>query len=88
MQLKGCPRKDVQQEVERTIKEVGLEAKVDARAATLSGGQKRKLSVGIALINGSRVVILDEPTSGMDPAARRQTWDVLKVRINLLVITF
>ena len=38
---------------------------------------KRKLSVAIALIGGSRIVILDEPTSGMDPAARRLTWDVL-----------
>ncbi|PVD25013.1 hypothetical protein C0Q70_15510 [Pomacea canaliculata] len=42
----------------------------------LSGGQKRKLSVGIALISGSKIVVLDEPSSGMDPAARRQTWEL------------
>jgi ATP-binding cassette, subfamily A (ABC1), member 3 len=48
-------------------------------SASLSGGQKRKLSVGIALIGGSKVVVLDEPTSGMDPYSRRSTWQMLKV---------
>ncbi|KAL8560975.1 hypothetical protein ACOMHN_061189 [Nucella lapillus] len=76
--LKGCPRKKVKEEVDSMIKEVGLEAKRNSPARTLSGGQKRKLSVGIALIAGSKIIVLDEPTSGMDPAARRQTWDVLQ----------
>ncbi|KAK7486553.1 hypothetical protein BaRGS_00022219, partial [Batillaria attramentaria] len=76
--LKGCPKKDVPRAVEVMAKEVGLESKRKAYAGTLSGGQKRKLSVGIALIGGSKIVVLDEPTSGMDPAARRQTWDVLQ----------
>jgi ABC-type multidrug transport system ATPase subunit len=52
---------------------------MDAVSAALSGGMKRKLSVGIALIGGSKVVILDEPTSGMDPYSRRSTWQMLKV---------
>ncbi|XP_070193926.1 phospholipid-transporting ATPase ABCA3-like [Littorina saxatilis] len=76
--LKGCPKEEIAGEVAAMAKEVGLETKRQARAGTLSGGQKRKLSVGIALIGGSKIVILDEPTSGMDPAARRQTWDVLQ----------
>lgn len=52
-------------------------------SAALSGGMKRKLSVGIALIGGSKVVVLDEPTSGMDPFSRRSTWQMLKVRFVL-----
>ena len=44
----------------------------------LSGGNKRKLSVAIALVGGSRFVVLDEPTAGMDISARRQTWEMLK----------
>ncbi|KAK7101994.1 phospholipid-transporting ATPase ABCA3-like [Littorina saxatilis] len=76
--LKGCPAKRVKEEVDTMIREVGLEQKRNSPARTLSGGQKRKLSVGIALINGSKIVVLDEPSSGMDPAARRQIWDVLQ----------
>lgn len=48
------------------------------QAKTLSGGMKRKLSVGIALCAGSNVIFLDEPTSGMDPGARRIIWDLLQ----------
>ncbi|XP_052780875.1 phospholipid-transporting ATPase ABCA3-like isoform X2 [Mya arenaria] len=76
--LKGCDSKRADKEVAEMIQVLGLESKRDARSETLSGGQKRKLSVGIALIAGSKIVILDEPTSGMDPAARRQTWEILQ----------
>lgn len=76
--LKGCSSKTVDKEVNDMITVLGLEQKRYAQSSTLSGGQKRKLSVGIALIAGSKIVILDEPTSGMDPAARRQTWGILQ----------
>ncbi|CAD5111485.1 DgyrCDS794 [Dimorphilus gyrociliatus] len=76
--LKGCPSGQIKGEVTQMIKLLGLESKTKKLSSTLSGGQKRKVSVGIALIYGSKVVILDEPTSGMDPEARRQTWDILQ----------
>ena len=58
--------------------QVGLTEKVNVQAGKLSGGQKRKLSVCIALVGGSKVVFLDEPTSGMDPSSRRSTWQILQ----------
>ena len=47
-------------------------------AKTLSGGQKRKLSVAISMIGTSKIILLDEPTSGMDTSTRRRLWDMLK----------
>ncbi|XP_065191638.1 phospholipid-transporting ATPase ABCA3-like [Sycon ciliatum] len=64
-------------EIADMIQDLQLEDKTNWKAAELSGGMKRKLSVAIALIGGSKVVVLDEPTSGMDPYARRATWDLL-----------
>jgi ABC-2 type transport system ATP-binding protein len=56
---------------------VGLEAKADARAGGLSGGQQRRLDVGMALIGDPELLFLDEPTTGFDPSARRQTWETI-----------
>lgn len=50
----------------------------DRIAKSLSGGQKRKLSVAIALIGNSKLIILDEPSSGMDTSSRRKLWEMLK----------
>ncbi|XP_061740845.1 phospholipid-transporting ATPase ABCA3 [Nerophis ophidion] len=77
-QLKGYSKEKIPEEVERIIRILHLEDKRNARSKTLSGGMKRKLSIGIALIGDSKVVMLDEPTSGMDPSARRATWDLLQ----------
>eukprot|EP01083_Nonionella_stella_P090194 252000_1 len=76
--IKGIPEADLKAEIDLIIREVGLTEKVKSLSAALSGGQKRKLSVGIALMGGSKIVFLDEPTSGMDPFARRATWDLIQ----------
>jgi ABC-2 type transport system ATP-binding protein len=57
---------------------VGLGAKRDARVTTLSGGQQRRLDVGVALVGDPELLFLDEPTTGFDPSARRETWNVVK----------
>jgi ABC-2 type transport system ATP-binding protein len=56
---------------------VGLEGKADERTGRLSGGQQRRLDVGMALIGDPELLFLDEPTTGFDPSARRQAWDVI-----------
>jgi len=62
---------------EDVIALIGLEGKADERASRLSGGQQRRLDVGMALIGDPELLFLDEPTTGFDPSARRQAWDVI-----------
>jgi ATP-binding cassette subfamily A (ABC1) protein 3 len=76
--IKNIPDDEVELCVEKSVHEVELDDKIDTQALALSGGMKRKLSTAIALIGGSRVVFLDEPTSGMDVAARRQLQELLQ----------
>ncbi|EAS03348.1 ABC transporter family protein (macronuclear) [Tetrahymena thermophila SB210] len=76
--LKGMSYSDIPQTVEKIIKDVDLVEKTNSLSSSLSGGQKRKLSVAIAFIGDSEVVLLDEPTSGMDVQARRHIWDMVK----------
>src|SRR2546423_1397108 len=63
---------------EEVIGIVGLEAKRDARVRTLSGGQKRRLDLGLGLVGDPELIFLDEPTTGFDPAARRNAWDAIR----------
>jgi ABC-2 type transport system ATP-binding protein len=65
-------------DVDEVIALVGLAEKRDARVKTLSGGQKRRLDLGIALVGDPDLVFLDEPTTGFDPAARRAAWDMIR----------
>jgi len=60
------------------LEDIDLTDVKDQLSKTLSGGQKRKLSVAIAMIGDSKIVMLDEPSSGMDTSARRRMWEMLK----------
>uniref|UniRef100_A0A8C7T2V0 P-type phospholipid transporter n=1 Tax=Oncorhynchus mykiss TaxID=8022 RepID=A0A8C7T2V0_ONCMY len=75
--LKGRSRDEVKTEMDQMIKDVGLPHKRKELAKNLSGGMQRKLSVAIAFVGGSNIVILDEPTAGVDPYARRGIWELL-----------
>ena len=68
-----APRK-----VGEVIALVGLEEKADSRIKTLSGGQRRRLDLALGLIGDPELLFLDEPTTGFDPTARRQAWDVVR----------
>jgi ABC-type multidrug transport system ATPase subunit len=63
--------------VERAIQVCGLEEQRGKPVKTLSGGNKRKLSLGCALVGDSSIIFLDEPTSGMDPESRRSIFQIL-----------
>nr|XP_014713390.2 phospholipid-transporting ATPase ABCA3-like isoform X2 [Equus asinus] len=76
--IKGVPPEKRRVEIEKMLTAFGLIEKRNVVSQSLSGGMKRKLSIIISLVGGSKVVILDEPTSGMDPVSRRFTWDVLQ----------
>ncbi|KAK3578304.1 hypothetical protein CHS0354_004209 [Potamilus streckersoni] len=76
--IKGVPPEHVEQEVKTALKNVDLEGKENVESEKLSGGQKRKLSLAIALIGDPKIIFLDEPTAGMDPYSRRHIWSLLQ----------
>ncbi|HET7043524.1 MAG TPA: ABC transporter ATP-binding protein [Gaiellaceae bacterium] len=65
-------------DVDEVVALVGLREKADARVRTLSGGQKRRLDLGLALVGDPDLIFLDEPTTGFDPAARRNAWETVR----------
>jgi ABC-2 type transport system ATP-binding protein len=76
--------------VEDVLAMVALEEKAGAYVRTLSGGQKQRLSLGCALVGDPELLFLDEPTTGLDPQSRRQTWDIvedLKARGRTVLLT-
>ncbi|XP_047193227.1 glucosylceramide transporter ABCA12 isoform X2 [Scophthalmus maximus] len=70
-------RGELREQVRTILEETGMYAHRHKRVGTLSGGMKRKLSISIAFIGGSRLVVLDEPTTGVDPCSRRNIWDIV-----------
>ena len=65
-------------DVDEVVALVGLEEKAGARVKTLSGGQKRRLDLGVALVGDPELLFLDEPTTGFDPSARRTAWELVR----------
>jgi ABC-2 type transport system ATP-binding protein len=64
--------------VDEVIELIGLEEKRDTRVRKLSGGQRRRLDLGLALVGDPELIFLDEPTTGFDPAARRRAWETIR----------
>ena len=78
--IRGMAPDRIDDEVKKILSDIDLKEKTDVAVHKLSGGQKRKLSVGIALIGDPKIIFLDEPTAGVDPYSRRHMWKVLKER--------
>ncbi|XP_063816982.1 ABC-type organic anion transporter ABCA8-like isoform X2 [Pseudophryne corroboree] len=78
--IKGIPSNNVDREVQKVISDLQLTDVENLEANKLSGGQRRKLSLGIALLGDPQVLLLDEPTAGLDPYSRHHVWAILKER--------
>ena len=75
--LRKGTRAGIDEEIDELIAQIGLAEKADSVSKSLSGGQKRKLSVAMALVGDPKVIFLDEPTAGMDTQTRRDVWELL-----------
>jgi len=80
--IKGLSAAETEAEAEQLIDALTLSECADQRAATLSGGNKRKLSVAMAMIGSPPIVFLDEPSTGMDPVSKRSMWDFISRTMN------
>ena len=74
----GSSKIQISVDIEEAIKNIGLEKFAHRAAGTLSGGTRRKLSVAIAMLAGTNVILLDEPSTGMDPVTRRYLWAAIQ----------
>ena len=76
--IKGIPVDKRESQIEKVIKDLNLEEHRSKLSKALSGGNKRKLSVAICIIGNPPIIMLDEPSAGMDPEARRFMWSVIE----------
>ena len=76
--LRGIPEEKIEEASKVLLRLLGIEKYADQKVLGYSGGTKRKLSVGIAMIGGPPLLILDEPSCGLDPSARHKLWTVIK----------
>ena len=84
--FKGVPSEEIDNEVNKSLNDFQLTDIKDIVVEDLSAGKKRQLSIAIALIGGSRVIFLDEPSSGMDITSRRNLWEILKRQLDQKII--
>jgi ABC-type multidrug transport system ATPase subunit len=85
--IKGVPQIDIHATSEELLRSVGLYDVRNARAASFSGGMKRRLSVAISAIGDPKIMFMDEPTTGMDPVSRKDVWTLIqKLKRNKVVI--
>ncbi|RMB95284.1 hypothetical protein DUI87_28271 [Hirundo rustica rustica] len=87
-EIKGIRSKEVEREVQNILDLLDISNIQDTQAEKLSGGQKRKLSIGIAMLGNPQVLFLDEPTAGLDPLSRHQVWSLLREQRAGRVILF
>uniref|UniRef100_A0A8C0VBF8 ABC transporter domain-containing protein n=1 Tax=Cyanistes caeruleus TaxID=156563 RepID=A0A8C0VBF8_CYACU len=87
-EIKGIKSKEVEREVQNILELLDISDIQDTQAEKLSGGQKRKLSIGIAMLGSPQVLFLDEPTAGLDPLSRHQVWSLLREQRAGRVILF
>ncbi|XP_005526894.1 PREDICTED: ATP-binding cassette sub-family A member 10 [Pseudopodoces humilis] len=87
-EIKGIKSKEVEREVQNVLELLDISNIQDTQAEKLSGGQKRKLSIGIAMLGNPQVLFLDEPTAGLDPLSRHQVWSLLREQRAGRVILF
>ena len=84
--FKGVPDEEIEEEVKKSLNDFQLTEIKDIVLEDLSAGKKRQLSIAIALIGGSKVIFLDEPSSGMDITSRRNLWEILKRQLDQKII--
>lgn len=79
--LRGIPRNEIKEITNKFGRELGFDKHLDKKVGAFSGGNKRKLSTALALLGDPSLIFLDEPTTGMDPSAKRQLWNMInKIR--------
>ena len=80
--IRGLPEKSLSESVDRILRIISIQQHAKKRVSTYSGGTKRKLSVGISLLGFSPVIMMDEPSCGLDPASRENLWNIIQGIIN------
>ena len=80
--LKGISKLEGRKQTDDVVVELGLATAIDKRVGKLSGGQRRRILIGLALLGRPPLLVLDEPTTGLDPASRQEVWRSIRMAVN------